>query len=63
MKGPAEDIAALLKRQHPQQVIIGIGATRYTPFGEQNFLQPGDESIVVMMPVVITRNRSVRWPV
>lgn len=48
-EGPAEDIAALLKMaQHPQQVIISIGATRYTPFGEQNFLQPGDESIVVV---------------
>ena len=29
-------------------MIISIGATRYTPFGEQNFLQPGDESIVVV---------------
>jgi hypothetical protein len=48
-EGPAEDIAALLKAaQSPQQVIISIGATRYTPFGEQNFLQPGDESIVVV---------------
>ncbi len=48
-EGPAEDIAALLKAaQYPQQAIISIGATRYTPFGEQNFLQPGDESIVVV---------------
>jgi hypothetical protein len=48
-EGPAEDIAALLKAaQYPQQVIISIGATRYTPFGEQNFLQLGDESIVVV---------------
>ncbi|WP_024873246.1 DUF5718 family protein [Tolumonas lignilytica] len=48
-EGPAEDIAALLaKAKYPQRVIISIGATRYTPFGEQNFLQPGDESIVVV---------------
>jgi hypothetical protein len=48
-EGPAEDIAALLKAaNYPQQVIVSIGATRYTPFGEQNFLQPGDESIVVV---------------
>ena len=48
-EGPAEDIAALLKSaQHPQQAIISIGATRYTSFGEKNFLQPGDESVVVV---------------
>lgn len=48
-EGPAEDISALLKAaQYPRQAIISIGATRYTPFGEQNFLQPGDESIVVV---------------
>lgn len=47
--GPAEDIAALLKAaRYPQQAIIAIGATRYLPYGEQTFLQPGDESIVVV---------------
>lgn len=46
--GPAEDIPALLEAaRYPQQAIIAVGATRYTPFGEQTFLQPGDESIVV----------------
>ncbi|WP_153111319.1 DUF5718 family protein [Propionivibrio limicola] len=48
-EGPAEDIAALLKAAgYPQQTIVTIGATRYTHFGETNFLQPGDESIVVV---------------
>ena len=48
-EGPAEDISALLKAAgHPQQTIVSIGATRYTPFGAENFLQPGDESIVVV---------------
>ena len=48
-EGPAEDIAALLKSAgYPQQTIVTIGATRYTHFGETNFLQPGDESIVVV---------------
>ena len=32
----------------PQRVVFGIGATRYTPFGESNYLQPGDESIVIV---------------
>lgn len=48
-EGPAEDISALLKASKlPTQVILSIGATRYTPFGESNFLQPGDESIVIV---------------
>ena len=48
-EGPAEDISALLRAaQYPERVIISIGATRYTSFGEQNFLQPGDESVVVV---------------
>lgn len=48
-EGPAEDIALHLKNSgYPTQVIISIGATRYLPFGETTFLQPGDESIVVV---------------
>ncbi len=31
---------------HPEHVLIGIGATRYTPLGESTFLKPGDEAIV-----------------
>mgnify|MGYP007020376273 CR=1 FL=1 len=27
-------------------VLIGIGATRYTPLGESTFLKQGDEAIV-----------------
>jgi hypothetical protein len=33
---------------HPAEVLIVIGATRYTPFGESTYLQPGDESIVTV---------------
>lgn len=48
-EGPAEDISALLKAaSYPKQTIVSIGATRYHPFGMENFLQPGDESIVVV---------------
>ena len=31
---------------HPAHVLIGIGATRYTSYGESTYLQPGDEGIV-----------------
>lgn len=31
---------------HPEVVLIGIGATRYTPLGESTYLKPGDEAIV-----------------
>jgi len=32
----------------PERALIGIGATRYTPFGESTYLVAGDESIVVV---------------
>ncbi|MGB0872829.1 MAG: DUF5718 family protein [Solirubrobacterales bacterium] len=45
---PLEDVGALLAACGlPTSIVIGIGATRYTPFGESNFLRPGDQSIVV----------------
>lgn len=44
---PLEDVGALMVASgHPSTVLIGIGATRYTPLGESTFLQPGDEAIV-----------------
>lgn len=33
---------------NPARMLIGIGATRYSDFGETNFLTAGDESIVVV---------------
>lgn len=46
---PMNNIANLLKQSnYPTQAIISIGATRYTEFGEKNFLQIGDTSIVVV---------------
>lgn len=32
----------------PEHALIGIGATRYTPFGESTYLVAGDESIVIV---------------
>jgi hypothetical protein len=44
---PLEDVGALLVASgHPRHVLIGIGATRYTAYGESTFLKPGDEGIV-----------------
>ena len=44
---PLEDVGALLVASgHPAHALIGIGATRYTPYGESTYLQPGDEGIV-----------------
>lgn len=46
---PLEPVGRYLRAAgRPRQVLVGIGATRYTEFGETTFLQPGDESIVVV---------------
>lgn len=46
---PMESIAThVANAAYPAYTLIGIGATRYTPFGESHFLQAGDESIVVV---------------
>ncbi len=43
---PLEDVGALLGGA--TTALVGIGATSYTPFGEETFLEVGDESIVVL---------------
>jgi hypothetical protein len=44
---PLEDVGALMVASgHPEHVLIGIGATRYTPLGESTYLRPGDQAIV-----------------
>ena len=48
-EGPLEDISSWLAiAGRPSQALISIGATRYTDFGETTFLEPGDQSIVVV---------------
>lgn len=50
-EGPAEKINDYLNESGcPSKVMISIGATRYTDFGEHNFLQRGDYSVVVVYP-------------
>lgn len=44
---PLEDVGALMVASgHPETVLIGIGATRYTPLGESTFLKKGDTAVV-----------------
>jgi len=45
--GPLEDLNKYLKKcNYPKGAIISIGATSYTEFGENTFLQSGDEIYV-----------------
>ena len=48
-QGPLEDLAAHLRTaNYPKQMLISIGATRYTEFGENHYLQKGDLLYVVV---------------
>lgn len=50
-EGPAENINLYLNESGcPSKIMVSIGATRYTDFGERNFLQNGDEAVVVVYP-------------
>ena len=47
-EGPLEDLLSLIKSaNYPKKMLISIGATRYTEFGENNYLKRGDELFVV----------------
>lgn len=49
--GPAEKINLYLNGAGcPENILVSIGATRYTPFGESNFLHSGDRSVVILYP-------------
>ena len=50
-EGPAENIHSyLIAAGRPQRIMVSIGATRYTDWGESNFLQNGDKAVVVVYP-------------
>lgn len=50
-EGPTENLNSYLTSQNkPSQIMISIGATRYTDFGKNNFLQAQDKSVVVLYP-------------
>lgn len=46
---PLEDVGVLLDAcPDATSVLIGVGASRYEPYGAATFVQPGDEAIVVL---------------
>ena len=50
-EGPAENINSyLISAEKPEEILVSIGATRYTDYGKENFLSDGDHSIVVLYP-------------
>ncbi len=50
-EGPAENVNSYLEDAgFPENVMVSIGATRYTDFGQHNFLLKGDASVVVLYP-------------
>jgi hypothetical protein len=47
--GPLEPIEEyIIASEYPSNAIISIGATRYTQYGENTFLQMGDEIVIVV---------------
>lgn len=57
---PLEDVGALLDAAgRPERVLVGIGATRYTPLGETTFLRAGDEAVVVVYDGAVTQPDAV----
>lgn len=49
--GPAQNIHSfLLESNKPEKIMISIGATRYSKWGQENFLQKGDQALVILYP-------------
>lgn len=49
--GPAENVHDYLRQAgFPTKIFVSVGATRYSDFGKENFLQSGDDSIVALYP-------------
>lgn len=50
-EGPTENLNSYLKDTDKiKRFMISIGATRYTDFGKNNFLQANDKSVVILYP-------------
>jgi hypothetical protein len=48
-QGPLENLSEHLKNaNYPKKMLISIGATRYTEFGENHYLQKGDTLYVIV---------------
>lgn len=60
-EGPGEPLRAYLEAAgHPEQIMVSVGATRYTAFGESNFLQGQDVALVVIYPEDIYTGNDIR---
>lgn len=58
--GPLESISDLLKQcAFPEYALISIGATKYTEFGQTNYLQTGDKIYVIVYDSSIHANHSL----
>ena len=61
---PLEDVGALFREAGlPERAVVGIGATRYTDFGEHNFLDVGDESLVIVYDGAVLGRSDVMFAV
>jgi len=50
-EGPLENLHSYLSAcGYPSKIMLSIGATRYTAFGENNFLMEGDKTAVLLYP-------------
>ena len=59
-QGPMENISLYLEQaQFPEYALISIGATRYTDFGKSNYLQSGDQSIVITYDETVHSSESI----
>jgi len=56
---PLEPVGAMLRAARPELVLVGIGATRYTEYGETTFLREGDVSTVVVYDGSVTTPEQV----
>lgn len=60
-EGPLEHVHSHLETAgHPRRALIAIGATNYTEFGQSNYVQAGDEAIVVVYDASVHTLDAVR---
>jgi hypothetical protein len=58
---PLEHVGAHLREAGcPATALVGIGATRYTDFGERTYLRAGDEAVVVVYDAAVVGPAEVR---
>lgn len=58
---PLEPVGEYLRAAgRPPRLLVGIGATRYTPLGESTYLRAGDEAVVIVYDGAVTTPEAVR---